>query len=132
MENIDAVDTGLVRSVIDGMKDKTIDAKQSLEKTIALLHDIEVKSEKLSQADLEKIVDTKTGIASTQSQLDALEHTVTLDEALHKTEEKAFAAVESELKAKWRCPNWLADKIHDYLTIKYIQKKEVEGFRGKA
>ncbi len=132
MEQIDLADKVAVKQVLDGMHDKSIDAKQSLEQTIGLLHDIEEKTERLTEADAEKINDTKTGIASTQSQLDLLEHAVTVDDAVHKTEAKAFAAVQDELKAKWRCPNWLADKIHEYLTVKYIQKKEVEGFRGKA
>ena len=132
MEQIDLADKVAVRHVLDGMHDKSIDAKQSLEQTIGLLHDIEEKTEHLTEADAEKINDTKTGIASTQSQLDLLEHAVTVDDAVRKTEEKAFTAVQDELKSKWRCPNWLADKIHEYLTVKYIQKKEVEGFRGKA
>lgn len=126
IKTLDVYDKTLIWEIEKTLTDKNYDNKKAIEQMIAVIGDLEKKSEQLSEADKEKLLDQKAGMRSASLLLGELRKTISIDpeKALHDAKEQAFLELTNELKTKWRCPNWLADKIYTLLVDKYINKKE--------
>ena len=119
-------DKTLISEIEKTIADQNYDNKKAIEQMIAVIGDLEKKSEQLTEADKERLLDQKAGIRSSNLLLGELRQAISLDpeKAIKEAKEQAFTELTNELKKKWRCPNSLADKLHTLLVDKYINKKE--------
>lgn len=126
IKTLDVYDKTLISEIEKTIADQNYDNKKAIEQMIAVIADLEKKSEQLSQADKDKLLDQNAGINSSNLLLGELRQTISLDpeKAIKEAKEQAFTELTNELKKKWRCPNSLADKLHTLLVDKYINKKE--------
>lgn len=128
IKNLDANDDWLLSQVEKTIATEWYDNKIAIEQMILLIDDLEKKAEQLSQTDKEKLLAQKESINNAGLSLWALRDSIQMDpeKILIDTKQKAFDALITELKGKWRFPDKIANVLQDFLEKKYIKGERMK------
>lgn len=125
IKTLDSYDKQSIQEIEQMLLQEQYDKNVVLEKMLTLIEDIESKTEKLSQADRQKLLDQKVWLLASNAALESLSASISPEKALQDAKEQAFVELTDELKKKWWMPNAFADKIHAFLVKKYIKEEKL-------